>query len=238
VRVSPDGTLEDFITAHDGRRLNGPNDLSFDRDGNLYFTDPWGSSPDNPIGQVFGYEWAARTLHLIDSGMAFPNGIVVRNGRLIVAETYTNNLWTYEVTGPGRAGGKREFSRMPEVPDSPLRWQGRSLSGPDGMAFDAAGNLYVAHIGTGNLIVYDDRGREIGAFATGGRKPTNVCFGGPGYDELFVTVDDTASVIRFAPGEPGYRLSFCPSLTDRHPWSSMLPTAPDSIGRSTLGEDR
>lgn len=228
VRVSPDGTLTDAITTYEDRRLNGPNDLSFDSDGNLYFTDPWGSSADDRIGQVFGYAWATGELHLIDSGMAFPNGIVVRDGRLIVAETYTNMLWAYDVTGPGRAAGKREFCRMPDAPDSPVTWQGRPLAGPDGMAFDAAGNLFVAHIGSGNVIVYDGAGREIEAVPTGGYKPTNVCFGGPGYDELFVTVDDTASIVRYALGVPGHRLSFCPSLRDAHPWSAMLPRGPEA----------
>jgi gluconolactonase len=226
VRVAPDGSITDFVTTWDGHGLNGPNDLSFDPDGNLYFTDPWGSSPDSLIGQVFGYEWATRELHRIDTGMAFPNGIVVRDGRLYVAETYTNRVWTYEVTGPGRAAGKREFCRMPDVPDSPVRWQGRALAGPDGMALDAAGNLYVAHVGTGSVFVYDRDGREIDALPTGGRKATNVCFGGPSYDDLFVTVDDRSSMIRFALGVEGHRLSFCPSLSAAHSWSAMLPAIP------------
>jgi gluconolactonase len=236
VRVTPEGALIDFISTFQGRRLNGPNDLSFDPAGNLFFTDPWGSSPDDRIGQVFGYEWATGVLHLIDSGMAFPNGIAVRDGRLVVAETYTNTLWVYDVIGPGQATGKRAFCRMPEAADSPVRWQGRPLAGPDGMAFDADGNLYVAHIGSGDVIVYDPSGRELGAFPTGGRKPTNLCFGGPAYDELFVTVDDSASIIRYRLGVEGHRLSFCPSLHDDHPWSSMLP--PGHRAGSQTKEDR
>jgi sugar lactone lactonase YvrE len=222
VRVSPEGTLGDFITSYDGRRINGPNDLSFDPVGNLYFTDPWGSSPDERIGQVFGYDWAAGEVHLIDTGMAFPNGIVVRDGRLFVAETYTNMVWVYDVTGPGQAAAKREFCRMPDVPDSPVQWRGKPLAGPDGMAFDAEGNLYVAHVGSGNVIVYDRDGREIEALATGGRKATNVCFGGPRYDDLYVTVDDTSSIVRFALGVQGHRLAFCPSTMAQHPWAAML----------------
>ncbi len=112
------------------------------------------------------------------------------------------------------------------MPDSPVRWEGQSLVGPDGMAFDAAGNLYATHIGSGDVIVYDPDGRQIDAIPSGGTTPTNVCFGGPGYDELYVTVDDTASVVRFDLGVPGHRLSFCPSLVQDHLWARMLPQVP------------
>lgn len=226
VRVTPEGTVSDFVTTFEGRNINGANDLSFDRDGNLFFTDPWGSSPDNPIGQVFGYEWATGELHLISDGMQFPNGIVVRDGRLYVAETYTNMLWVYDVAGPAMAANKTEFRRMPDVADSPVQWQGKSLAGPDGMAFDEAGNLYVAHVGSGNVYVYDLDGKEIDALPTGGRKATNVCFGGPDYDVLYVTVDDPGTIIRYDLGVRGHRLSFCPSLVTDHPWAKMLPPAP------------
>ena len=60
----------DFITTCDGERLNGPNDLSFDPDGNLYFTDPWTSSLEDPIGGVYGYPWGTGRLTKIAGGMA------------------------------------------------------------------------------------------------------------------------------------------------------------------------
>jgi gluconolactonase len=223
VRVAPDGVQTDFISSHQGRPLNGPNDLSFDPAGNLFFTDPWGSSPDKPIGQIFGYEWATGRLSLVDSGMQFPNGIVVRDGRLYAAETHRNCVWTYDVSRPGRAANKRLFCRMPDASDTPVRWNDQPLVGPDGMAFDQAGNLYVTHIGSGQVLIYDRDGREIDAIKTPGPKPTNVCFGGAGYDELFVTQDDSSAVLRYRLGIPGHRLSFCPSLNDHHPWAAMLP---------------
>jgi gluconolactonase len=222
VRVTPDGDISDFITSFQGGPLNGANDLSFDPDGNLFFTDPWGSNPDNLIGRVFGYDWARRELHLIDEGMAFPNGIVIRDRRLYAAETYANTVWVYDVTGPGTAGGKALFCRMPDVPDSPVMWQGKPISGPDGMAFDRDGNLYVAHVGSGLVYVYDPAGSEIEAIPTGARKPTNVCFGGPNHDQLYVTVDDPGTLVRYAMDVQGDRLNFCPSRVASHPWARML----------------
>jgi sugar lactone lactonase YvrE len=109
VRVDADGIQTDFISRYEGRPINGPNDLFFDADGNLFFTDPFKSSLDNPIGAVYGYERAAGELHKIRDGMAFPNGIVARDGRLYVAETCTNKIWAYDIVGPGQAENESEF---------------------------------------------------------------------------------------------------------------------------------
>jgi gluconolactonase len=220
VRVTADGAQTDFLTACDGERLNGPNDLSFDADGNLFFTDPWTSSLENPIGGVYGYEWATGQLTRIRGGMAFPNGIVVRGRRLYVAETMTRKVWLFEVTGPGRAGNQVEFCTLPEMPTTD--WQGG-----DGMALDAEGNLYVTQLAAGCLRVYDPDGNLLESIPTSGNRPTNVCFGGPAFDALFVTVDDLGTLVTIPVGVPGYRLPFCPSHTGAHPWSAMLPPPPE-----------
>jgi gluconolactonase len=102
-------------------------------------------------------------------------------------------------------------------------WQGKPISGPDGMAFDEDGNLYVAHVGSGFVYVYDPGGNELEAVPSGGRKPTNVCFGGEDLQQLYVTVDDPGTLIRFELGVRGDRLQFCPSRSADHPWAGMLP---------------
>jgi gluconolactonase len=216
VRVAPDGTQTDFISTCDGRRLNGPNDLCFDEDGNLFFTDPWTSSLENPIGGIYGYEWATGRLIKIADGMAFPNGIVVREGRLHAAETMTRKVWLFEVTGPGRAAGKTEFCTLPDMGTD--EWQGG-----DGMALDAEGNLYVTQLVAGCLRVYDPNARLLESIPTTGRRPTNVCFGGPNHDTLYVTVDDLGTMVTIPIGVAGYRLPFCPSRGAEHPWARMLP---------------
>lgn len=215
VRVSPDGTQEDFIVGYAGERLNGPNDLSFDRDGSLFFTDPWGSSLDRRIGAVYGYNWEAGTLHRIRTDMAFPNGIVARDGRLYVAETHTLKLWVHEITDPGRAGPARELCTLPDVATS--GWKG-----PDGIALDDRGNLWVGHLGSGDVLVYEPDGSLVDRVSTGGVRPTNVCFAGDDLRTLLVTVDDLGLLISVPVQVAGARLSFCPSASTDHPWSEPL----------------
>ena len=225
VRVTPEGEKIDFITHYRGKRINGPNDLCFDNEGNLFFTDPWGSSLDKPIGAVYGYEWASGTLHQIHSGLAFPNGIIVREGRLIVAETQTHRIWAYDVVGPGRAENPRLLCTLPEVEPDGLGW-----SGPDGMKFDAEGNIYIAGLGQGTgIYVYSPEGKLLDLISTGGNRTTNLCFGGPDFDTLYVTVDDLGAMVTIPIGVKGHRLPFCPSTWEgEHPWAKMLPDVPQA----------
>jgi gluconolactonase len=220
VRVTPGGGQSDFISRYGGRRLNGPNDLCFDPDGNLFFTDPWGSSLEKKIGAVYGYEWATGTLTRIHDGLAFPNGILVRDGRLYAAETLTNMIWTYTVTGGGRAENPEIFCRLPDL-------KVKLLTGPDGMAFDQQGNIYVATVGVGFVYVFDPSGKLLESIPTGGIRPTNVCFGGPSHDTLYITIDDLGTMVTIPAGTPGYRLPFCPTMRTDHPWAKMLPETPE-----------
>jgi gluconolactonase len=219
VRVTPEGKKSDFIYQYQGKPINGPNDLCFDQDGNLFFTDPWGSSMEKPIGSVFGYEWSTGSLHRIHTGLAFPNGILVRDNRLYAAETLTNKIWAYDVVDPGKAENPVEFCSLPDL-------KIRTLTGPDGMAFDDEGNIYVATVGVGFVYIFDKTGTLIESIPTGGTRPTNVCFGGPDFDTLFVTIDNLGTMVTVKVGVPGYRLPFCPSSNTAHPWSKMLPAAP------------
>ena len=218
LRVGPDGERSNWVDSFGGEPLNGPNDLCFDADGNLYFTDPWGSSLENRIGSVYGYDAGAGELHRIDAGMAFPNGIALRGACLYVAETLRSCVWVYDVVAPGVAESRRLFCCQPPVPDAPV-------SGPDGMAFDSEGNLLVTHFGSGHVFVYDTAGAEVDRIPCGGTSPTNVCFGGPDHATLFITVDDTGEIVAVDWGVRGEALNFCPTtVSGTHPFAAMMAT--------------
>jgi sugar lactone lactonase YvrE len=96
------------------------------------------------------------------------------------------------------------------------------------MAFDVEGNIYCATVGVGFVYVFDPEGTLIESIPTGGVRPTNVCFGGLDHDTLFVTIDDLGTMITYQNPIKGYRLPFCPSTWENHPWSKMLPSPPGS----------
>jgi len=51
----------------------------------------------------------------------------------------------------------------------------------------AAGNLYVAHLGTGHVLVYNPGGELVMTYDGGNYDVTNLAFGGPELNQLFIT---------------------------------------------------
>ena len=60
-----------------GQPFKGPNDLTFDDDGNLYFTDAWQTGADDPSGALFMADAASgyRKLTKLIGNLAMPNGV-------------------------------------------------------------------------------------------------------------------------------------------------------------------
>ena len=174
--------IRDAAAECDGKPLRAPNDLSIDPKGGFYFTDPGGSDVKNPIGTVH-YVDPQGKVHLVASGLAFPNGIVLRpDGRtLVVGESGHNRVLSYPVLSPGKVGAQKVFATLPAK-------QGDQIdNAPDGMALDADGNLFVAHYGMHTVQVLSPDGKLLRSYPGGNLTTSNVAFGGPAMDQLYVT---------------------------------------------------
>ena len=166
----------------DGKPLRAPNDLTLDPQGGFYFTDP-GESDEKKSDGVVHYVDAKGKAHLVAQGLAFPNGIVLRPGgkQLLVGESKQNRILVYEVLSPGRLGPMRVFANLPSK-------QGEQIDNqPDGMCLDTKGNLYVAHYGMKQVQVLSPQGKLIRRYQGGNLTTTNVAFGGPNMNQLYVT---------------------------------------------------
>lgn len=186
LRITPDGTGEIAVNSFMGKPLNGANDLVFDRNGVLYFSDPWGSNAENPVGGFYRYFPDGR-LEQIQWGLAFPNGVALNadESAVYLAETFRNRILRYELNSDGTI-------------EPAEHWADTSIpSGPDGMAFDSLGNLFVAHYNAGQVDVFDPSGTMVDVIKVPGNCPTNVAFGGPDRRHLVVTEIDSQSVYRF-----------------------------------------
>jgi len=185
LRLASDGKLLDPASKEcDGKPLRGPNDLTLDTaNGGFYFSDPGGSGVENLIGTIHYVDKSGRT-HLLDDGLAFPNGIVLTSDgrKLYLAESQKNRIHVYEVTAPGKLGPRKLLADLP-AKSAAVQIDNQ----PDGMCLDAAGNLYVAHYGMKQVQVLNPAGKLIRQFDGGNVTTSNVAFGGPNMDQLFIT---------------------------------------------------
>ena len=221
LRLSADGKMLPPASKDcNGKPLLGPNDLSLDTpNGGFYFTDPGDSGLQNPIGTVDYVDRSGKT-HLIDEGLAFPNGIVLTQDgkKLYVAESQKNRVLVYRVSAPGQVGPREVLAELPKKnPDV-----GQIDNQPDGMCLDASGNLYVAHYGMKQVQVLNPNGELIARYDGGNITTSNVAFGGPEMNQLFVTgamgpQSNKGGLFRLDLGVPG--LVILPQRADAVPKS-------------------
>ncbi len=195
--VTPDGEVHDEVVEFEGEPMRGCNDCAFDSMGNLYVTAPMGSGEDKPVGEVY-CRLSDGTAVKLDDGYQFCNGIAVSGDDklLIVAETMTKSLWGFDIDAPGKVTNKRLWSRVAE-----------DGLGPDGMDFDAEGNLLAANWGASSIDVFSPAGKLIQRVMLPFEKPSNVHFGGPDNRTVYVTEHDNNGLWKFEwdnPGQPQY----------------------------------
>ncbi len=168
----------------DGKPLRGPNDLTLDTpNGGFYFTDPGDSGIKNLIGTLNYVNKDGKVMQCA-GGFAYPNGVVLTpdGKRILMAESQKNRVLEFTVVAPGEVGVMKVFAELPTKSD-PVQIDNQ----PDGMCLDADGNLYVAHYGMKQVQVLDPSGKLIRRYGGGNVTTSNVAFGGPNHDQLFIT---------------------------------------------------
>src|SRR6266478_1810818 len=98
--------LKTLVYTYRNQLFKGPNDLDFDAEGNLFFTDPWGTGPgpnmSDRTGAVYQYSKDGILRKVMDD-LQFPNGIAVSpdNGTLAIGDcTAGRMLYAAFATGP------------------------------------------------------------------------------------------------------------------------------------------
>jgi gluconolactonase len=169
--------------------LNSPNDLVFDRDGSIYFTDPpYGlpereSDPRRELDFCGVYRLDPNgALTLVTKRLARPNGIGLSPDQktLYVAQSDPNDpIWmSFPINEDKSLGeGKLLLSAQAYMKEFPGL--------PDGLAVAADGILFGS--GPGGIYVITPQGKLLGRMITGGRT-SNCAFGSDG-KTLYITAD-------------------------------------------------
>jgi sugar lactone lactonase YvrE len=152
------------------------NDLAINVKGDLYFSD----SP----GKKIWFLPKGGTPRVVDEGIDLPNGVLFSPDQsLLYVSDYTGQLsWAFQIQPDGSLAHKQKYFYV-HVPDAAPR------SGSDGMAVDADGRVYIATpLG---VQVFDQIGKCHAIIPVPQRGPlSNVEFGGPNFDELYITNGD------------------------------------------------
>ena len=189
------GAPQPILGHRNSESFRGLNDLTFDRDGNCYFTDQGQTGLHDPTGRVYRFDADGR-LDLMVSGIPSPNGIALDTTQkvLFIAVTRANAVWRGPILADGsvsKIGAFRTFF---------------GTSGPDGMAVDRDNRLVVAHASLGGAFVVDARG-EVTHFVKSpeGSTVTNVAYR-PGTAKLVMTESETGAILEADLPAPGAAL--------------------------------
>jgi gluconolactonase len=183
------GGKRTLVDSFEGNRLNSPNDLVFDSEGSIYFTDPPYGLPEraaDPRRQldfcgVYRLDTGGK-LTLLTKQLARPNGIGLSPDEktLYVAQSDPENpIWmSFPINDDKSLGeGKVIFNAKEQIKEFPGL--------PDGLAVAADGIIYGS--GPGGIYVLTPEGKLLGRLITGGRT-SNCTFSDDG-KTLYITAD-------------------------------------------------
>jgi sugar lactone lactonase YvrE len=207
------GVLLDEIA---GQPFTGANDFIADGRGGLYVgTLSKGAdySQEPQLTQLYHVEANLRVTKVSDE-LKFSNGLGLSpDGTRLYHVESLRGVFIYDVEDDGRLANKRVFTPREDG---------------DGLAVDAEGGVWIAHMDSGELARYHATGEPDRRFAMPHKVVSSVCFGGPDWRDVYVT---TA-------GDHGVEALFTAELPPREASlfhaRSDIPGAPVAVTRFAL----
>lgn len=161
----------------EGHAINIPNFISFDRHGNFYVSES--GAFREVTGKILKYNKAGEGEIWCDGPFNFSNGIALDPAEdfLYIVCSFLPGIERVRIRPDGSAGEREVFATLPDTV-------------PDGIAFDEAGNLYVSCYAP-NKIFRIDPDRTVSTIIDDWEahtlcNPTNIAFGGPKFDRLYI----------------------------------------------------
>lgn len=190
------GAVTPYLQRRNSERFKGVNDLIFDAEGNLYFTDQGQSGLHDPSGRLYRLRPNGQ-LDLMLHNVPSPNGVALSpDGRVLyLAVTRGNCVWRVPLLPDGSVAKVSQF------------FTSYGPSGPDGLAVDERGRLLVANPGLGYLWVLNTRAEPVLVLrGDPGSSITNLAFGGADRTEIHVTDSTHGQILRATLDVPGLPL--------------------------------
>jgi gluconolactonase len=202
------GKVETVIDKCGEHPLRGPNDLVFDRNGGLWFSDLGKRrARDMDVGAFYYLKPGMKEIVEGMHGVLPANGIGLSpdENTVYIAETPTARLWAYDLSAPGTVKPRDVIYRGE---------RGKPIAGLggyqmfDSLAVEASGNVCVATLISGCISVIAPDGSLVEQVPTGDRVTTNIAFGGPDMKTAYITLSGKGELIAMDWARPGLALNF------------------------------
>ncbi len=200
------GKVTVLYTECDGNPLMGPNDLVFDDQGGMWFTDHGKIRPrERDHGGIYYAAPDGSAITEVVYPLESPNGIGLspEGDRVYVAETHTGRVPWWPVEGPGRVGKPN-----PVGPGGMLLQGLPGMQLLDSLAVDSAGNVVVGTLVNGGLTVMPPDGGEPEHVPLPDVMVTNVCFGGDDLQTAVCSFSGTGKLASIPWPRPGLKLAY------------------------------
>ncbi|KAA0695527.1 SMP-30/gluconolactonase/LRE family protein [Neorhizobium sp. P12A] len=207
-RLEHDGQWKTLADRFEGKRLNSPNDVVVKSDGSIWFSDPTygidsdyeGFAASSEIGasNVYRLDPADGSLSIVATDLVKPNGLAFSPDESIL---YVSDTGATHV--PGHPAAMRAY---PVSGNGSSLGEGRNFAICDvglfdGFRVDRYGNIFTS---SGDSVrVYAPDGTLIGRILTP-EGVSNVCFGGPRRNRLFITATTSLYAIYVSTGPAGF----------------------------------
>jgi gluconolactonase len=161
---TPDCTT--LADKYDGKKFNSPNDAVFNKDGDLFFTDPpYGlEKQENDPSREISYQGVYKVdktgaVSLMVDSLTRPNGIAfLPDGKQVIvanSDPEKPNWYIYDYDGTKFINGRIFYSAAN---------YDKALKGlPDGLKIDTNGNIFAT--GPGGVYVFDKSGKKLALLA-------------------------------------------------------------------------
>lgn len=199
------GAVTRLYDSCEGKPLNAPNDIVFDRTGGMWFTCfGFSDGESRRLGGIYYARPDGSSIRRWRSEQVSPNGIGLSPDEttLYWVDSILQRLWSLDLTAPGTPPveqGHNSGRVVLNLPD--LQWF-------DSLAVEADGQVAAATLFNGGITVIDP---ETGAFhhvPVPDPITTNICFGGKDMQTAWITGSATGRLFKCRWPRPGLRLNF------------------------------
>ena len=168
------GKLSVLTRGTNDHNLIIPNYIVFDQQGNFYLSES--GTPRKNEGMILKYDHNGEGVVWHRGPFNFANGLALWEDHLYIVSSFLPGVERVEILADGMAGERDVYCTLPRTV-------------PDGLAFEAEGNLLVSCYSP-NILFHIDRDRAVSTLIDDWdghtlSNPTNIAFGGKNLDQLF-----------------------------------------------------